>query len=200
MSDLDTVLHGLAIKKAADANEVARAVDMDPDRSRELLDYAVAQGRAVHMKGKYLLSPLTQMALLGNYSLIYADLRKSASFMAAYGDFERINLQLKALITEWQTIEVGGRKIANDHSNRDHDMKIISRLGDLHERADVILAALSRELPRLNAYKKDLLQALERAEDGDVQWVSNAKIASYHTLWFELHEDLLRIVGKSREE
>jgi hypothetical protein len=152
------------------------------------------------MKGKYLLSPLTQMALLGNYSLIYADLRKSASFMAAYGDFERINLQLKALITEWQTIEVGGRKIANDHSNRDHDMKIISRLGDLHERADVILAALSRELPRLNAYKKDLLQALERAEDGDVQWVSNAKIASYHTLWFELHEDLLRIVGKSREE
>lgn len=200
MSELDTVLHGLAIKKAADAREVARAVDMDPDKTSELLDYAVAQGRAVQMQGKYLLSPLTHMALLGNYSLIYGDLRESPSFMAAYEDFERINQQLKSLITEWQTMEVGGRRIANDHSNRDHDMKIISRLGDMHERADAILAALAKELPRLNAYKRDLLQALERAEDGDIQWVSNAKIASYHTLWFELHEDLLRIVGRSREE
>ena len=46
----------------------------------------------------------------------------------------------------------------------------------------------------------DLLVALERAEDGAVEWVSDAKIASYHTVWFELHEDLLRMLGREREE
>ena len=27
-----------------------------------------------------------------------------------------------------------------------------------------------------------------------------AKIDSYHTVWFELHEDLLRMLGREREE
>ena len=49
-------------------------------------------------------------------------------------------------------------------------------------------------------YSKGLLEALEKAEDGDIAWVSDAKIESYHTLWFELHEDLLRIVGRIRSE
>jgi hypothetical protein len=30
--------------------------------------------------------------------------------------------------------------------------------------------------------------------------VSSPKIESYHTLWFELHEDLLRLLGKRRSE
>ena len=42
--------------------------------------------------------------------------------------------------------------------------------------------------------------ALEKAEDGAIEWVSDAKIESYHTLWFELHEDLLRLMRREREE
>ena len=41
---------------------------------------------------------------------------------------------------------------------------------------------------------------LEKAEDGKVEWVSDARIESYHTVWFELHEDLLRLLGRQREE
>jgi hypothetical protein len=42
--------------------------------------------------------------------------------------------------------------------------------------------------------------ALEKAEDGEIAWVSDAKIESYHTLWFELHEDLLRLMRRERAE
>ncbi len=42
--------------------------------------------------------------------------------------------------------------------------------------------------------------ALERAEGGAIEWVSDARILSYHTVWFELHEDLLRILGRQRSE
>ena len=109
-------------------------------------------------------------------------------------------MQLKALITAWQTISVGGERIANDHSSKAHDEAVIDRLGDLHERADRIFGRLSAHHPRLNFYSTRLLSALEKAEDGAVEWVSDAKIESYHTLWFELHEDLLRMVGRQREE
>ena len=44
------------------------------------------------------------------------------------------------------------------------------------------------------ATKLGWLNAGEKAEKGAVAWVSDAKIESYHTVWFELHEDLLRLM------
>ena len=38
------------------------------------------------------------------------------------------------------------------------------------------------------------------AEDGEHEWVSDVRRDSYHTVWFELHEELLRIMGREREE
>lgn len=200
MSDLHLILHGLAIKKHSDVDGVARLLGLDRDLVARSLDAAVKQGSAVEIQGKYMLSPLARITVESEYSRLYGSLRKNAEFMAAYEAFERINLQLKSLITEWQTIEVGGQQVANDHSNREHDLRLIDRLGNLHESADRILAQLSAHLPRLETYRTHLLAALERAEDGAFEWVSDAKIDSYHTLWFELHEDLLRIVGRQREE
>ena len=55
-------------------------------------------------------------------------------------------------------------------------------------------------MPRLKIYGDKLLAALEAAEDGDVEWVSDIRRDSYHTVWFELHEELLRIMGTERDE
>ena len=194
------VLHGLAIKKHADAHDIAGLIGMPEDRVNALLGEAAASGRAIEANGKYLLSPLARVTLDFDYSNVYCDQRENADFFAAYEAFERINVQLKALITDWQTMDVGGKRVPNDHSNKDLDEKLIDRLGKLHERADAIFAKLAAGLPRLGYYRTHLLAALEKAEDGAIEWVSDARIESYHTLWFELHEDLLRIVGRTREE
>lgn len=200
MSPMHLVLHGLAIKKHAGPDEIAGLIGLRPEDTAEYLRLATANGRAVEANGKYLLSPLARVALESDYSRHYAELRDDADFFAAYEAFERINVQLKALITDWQTMEVAGQRVANDHSNGAHDEKVIGRLGDLHERADSILSRLAKGLPRLTYYRTHLLSALEKAEDGEIEWVSDARIESYHTLWFELHEDLLRIVGRTRVE
>jgi hypothetical protein len=73
-------------------------------------------------------------------------------------------------------------------------------LGGLHEQAEPILVRLARKLPRLRYYADKLLAALEAAEDGDHEWVSDIRRDSYHTVWFELHEEVLRIMGREREE
>ncbi len=95
---------------------------------------------------------------------------------------------------------MGGSRIPNDHSDEEYDARIIDRLGALHDRAAPMLDRLASGLPRLKIYTDHLEAALEKAEDGDVAWVSDARCASYHTVWFELHEDLIRVLGRQRTE
>lgn len=200
MNDRDLVFHGTAIKRHAAPEAIAGLVMLPPDRVSALLAEAVATGRAIEAKGGYALTPLAGVALTARYGLHYGALREDAAFVAAYHGFERINRTLKQLITDWQTLDIGGAKVANDHSDKAHDAAVIDRLGALHEQAEPILAGLAKGLPRLKVYGDKLLAALEAAEDGDHEWVSDIRRDSYHTVWFELHEDLLRIMGREREE
>lgn len=194
------VLHGMAIKKSGGAAEIASILGLDPAAVQGALDRLVESGRAVTVQGKYLLSPPARMALDAEYGRLYAGLREDPRFLAAYEDFERINGTLKQIITDWQTVPLGSGRVPNDHQDADYDAGIIDRLGALHERAERILTRLAEALPRLVIYRDRLLAALERAEAGETAWVSEARIESYHTLWFELHEDLLRLMGRERAE
>lgn len=200
VQDMHLVLHGLAIKKHATADAVARLTGLPVDRVSGLLADAVGRGRAVEAQGRYLLTPTARMSLDSEYSKYYDGLRRNADFVAAYEAFERINVELKSLITDWQTMDVAGQRVPNDHSNEAHDRRVIDRLGEMHERADKILGRFATGLARLQIYREHLLTALEKAEDGDIRWVSDARIDSYHTVWFELHEELLRLMGRTRSE
>ncbi len=191
------VLHGLAVKKLATVEEVAALVLLDPELVREV--FAV-NGRVAEVKGKYTLQPAARIILKGEYSRHYGDLRANAAFTSLYEQFEKINDDLKGLITQWQVHDVRGHQVPNDHSDKAYDEKIIHRLGALHDRFELILAAMVRELPRLAVYERALAYALEMAETGKIEWVSDVKIASYHTVWFELHEDLLCMLGRTRNE
>jgi pyruvate,orthophosphate dikinase len=39
---------------------------------------------------------------------------------------------------------------------------------------------------------------VDRVEAGERDWFTKPLIDSYHTVWFELHEDLLSTLGKER--
>lgn len=200
MDEMDLVLHGVAIKKHAAPEEIAGLLGLAPEVVNAQLMRACADGRLRDTGGRYALSPLARVALEAGYSRTFAEARTNDEFMKAYEAFELINLELKSIITEWQTINIGGQPVPNDHSDAEHDNKVIDRLGDCHERAEEIFRRLEDAMPRLSIYRHKLLQALEKAEAGSLEWVSDARIESYHTLWFELHEDLLRIVGRARRE
>lgn len=200
MPERDLVLHATAIKRHAPVGAISHLAGVSEATATAVLEQAVASGRAVSAKGAYALTPLAGVALAARYAKHFGALRADEQFVAAYEGFERINRTLKQIITDWQTLDVGGAKVANDHSNKAHDEAVIDRLGGLHEQAEVILTRLSAKLPRLRYYAEKLLAALEAAEDGDREWVSDIRRDSYHTVWFELHEELLRIMGREREE
>ena len=200
MNDMHLVMHGLAIKKHATPEDVAGVLGLDLDAVRETLGKLVTAKRAVETQGRYLLAPAARMLLDAEYGRFYEDLRANPAFQAGYAGFERLNATLKQLITDWQTIAVRGERVPNDHSDKDYDAKIIDRLGDLHERVEDVLDKLASALPSMAIYREKLEAALEKAEEGAIAWVSDAKIESYHTVWFELHEDLLRLMRRERSE
>ncbi|MEQ8660701.1 MAG: hypothetical protein RLW62_07785 [Gammaproteobacteria bacterium] len=199
-TDLHLVMHGAAIKKHGSAADIAAVAGLDPQRVAGILAGAVASGRLLDVDGRYMLSPAGQMIVGAEYSRFCAALRDDTAFVDAYERFEVINRDLKQVITRWQSMDLGGQAVANDHSDSDYDDRIIGQLGDLHERFEPVLAALIGAVPRLAVYKRKLEEALEKAEDGDIAWVSDARTESYHTVWFELHEDLLRLLGRKRDE
>jgi hypothetical protein len=46
-------------------------------------------------------------------------------------------------------------------------------------------------LERFGRYSARLRTALERVVAGEPEWFTKPVLDSYHTIWFELHEDLL---------
>jgi hypothetical protein len=200
MTERDLVLHATAIKRHAPLPAIAHLAGLPEATAQAVIDQAVATGRVIEARGAYALTPLAGVALTARYARHFAGVREDAAFVGAYEGFERINRTLKQIITDWQTLDIGGAKVANDHSDKAHDEAVIDRLGALHEQAEPILAKLAGRLPRLQYYADKLLAALEAAEDGDPEWVSDIRRDSYHTVWFELHEELLRTMGREREE
>jgi len=112
MSDMHLALHGLAIKKHASPKDIAEIVGMDAERVASLLAEAESRGRVARAGGKFVLTAPAQVALRSEYSRVYAEQRSSAAMNAAYEDFEKVNVWLKQLITDWQTMDVGGEKLS----------------------------------------------------------------------------------------
>jgi hypothetical protein len=194
-----TALHGLVLKKAGQAAEVAEVLGASVDEVTPALDAAVAEKRAMAGRGKYMVTPAGRAFLDEQYPVLFAELRADPGADAAYAAFEKVNRELLALMTRWQTVTVGGEAVPNDHTDADYDARILDELARLDGEAGPVLDLLGGLVPRLGVHRRRLSEALDRASAGETDYVSGVRVASYHTVWFELHEDLLRLLGRTRE-
>ncbi len=200
VSLLHQVMHAVAIKRNGGADSISSISGLDLKSVTKILNDGVSSGRLVKIDDTFLLSPAGRMILDSEYSRFCDEIRSQRKFLDAYEKFEIINKELKLLITNWQTIKVGDQIIPNDHSDSEYDEKIIDKLGVIHEKFEPVLDIMVKSVERFANYSAKLTNALEKSEDGELEWVSDAQLDSYHTVWFELHEDLLRILGRIREE
>ncbi len=115
---------------------------------------------------------------------------------AAYDRFLPLNTELLKVCTAWQLLPDGS---LNDHSDRAYDLSVLERLDRLHERVTPWLARLSDAVPRFSGYVRRLEAALDKVAD-DGRWLASPRCDSYHTVWMQMHEDLLAVIGASRED
>lgn len=119
-----------------------------------------------------------------------------AAMTTAYGEFRSINADFKSLVTDWQLKD----GVPNPHDDAGYDAAVLTRLDDVHGRVMPVIEAAATQLPRLSAYATKLRTALDKVKAGDIAWLTRPLIDSYHTVWFELHEELILAVGLTREE
>ena len=122
-----------------------------------------------------------------------------AALTAAYDDFHAVNAEFKRLVTDWQ-LKGGPGGSPNPHDDTEYDAAVLARLDDVHAQVLPIVEAVAAQLPRLHAYAAKLVAALEKIRAGQTVWLTRPLIDSYHTVWFELHEELIGAIGLSREQ
>ena len=119
--------------------------------------------------------------------------------LRSYESFLGLNPGLLGTCGEWQMRRFGSTPMLNDHTDPDYDAKVLSRLIRIDASAQRICADLASRLMRFGLYGTRLTIALERALGGNIAYVTD-RLDSYHSVWFQLHEDLLVTLGISREE
>ncbi|AFS12203.1 Hypothetical protein MIP_00301 [Mycobacterium intracellulare subsp. intracellulare MTCC 9506] len=113
-----------------------------------------------------------------------------------YDSFRDANNEFKALITDWQ-IKDGQ---PNAHDDLDYDAAVIARLDDVHRMVRPVIDSAATYLNRLKAYADKLESALAKVKAGDTSWLARPIADSYHTVWFELHQEFIEASGLTRED
>ena len=126
---------------------MAELLGLDAEVVGSALAAAIGQGRVAGARGIYMVTAAGREWLASGYPVRYAGLRADASADAAYARFERINRELLAVLTDWQSIPSAGERVPNDHSDAEYDAKVIDRLGALHDRADRVFEHWSPSSP-----------------------------------------------------
>ncbi len=122
------------------------------------------------------------------------DARQAAQHL--HDDFETLNAELLAVCSAWQ-VRPGG--VPNDHRDAAYDWDVIGRLERLHERAAPRVRRVARVATRFADYDRRLRHALRKiVDDGETDWFTSPRIDSYHTVWNQMHEDLLLALGIPR--
>jgi pyruvate,orthophosphate dikinase len=119
---------------------------------------------------------------------------------AALDAFLPLDHRVKEVVTAWQMSEVEGAPVLNDHSDEEYDAAVLERFTLLHQDAATWLATLVDGLPRLADYSSRLDRAAGLIAEGDHGYIASPRVDSYHSVWFELHEDLILLAGRNRAD
>ena len=115
--------------------------------------------------------------------------------------FHAVNDTFKGIVTDWQMRDVDGVQMINDHSDPDYDATVMKRIEtDVHTAITPIIAEVAKSEERLLRYQTRLETALRKIGEGDTEMIAHPMKDSYHTVWFELHEELIRLSGRVRSE
>jgi hypothetical protein len=191
------VLQAVRLKGRVTADELATTLAEDPGSLTPLVEQLTASGLLIG-------DPPLRITPDGRSRLdrLLAEERAgidTAVVATAYDDFRSVNTDFKALVTDWQ-LKGGPTGTPNTHDDADYDAAVLARIDDVHARLLPIIREATTQLPRLGAYSAKLAAALDKVHAGDTTWLTRPLIDSYHTVWFELHEELIGAVGLTREE
>jgi hypothetical protein len=194
------VLNVVALKKMTSTADLAVATGLEAGQVESRISVLSGLGLVAEVGGFAMPADEAEAALAASAAEHYAQLRADPEIIALADRFDDINGKLLAAMSAWQQIDIGGQKVANDHTDASYDDRIITRIERLVQRLQPLLDALTRYDERFAGYQQRFDAALAGLDEGRHDLVSSPTLDSVHTVWFEFHEDLLRTLGRARKE
>jgi len=183
----------LRVQGIATSDRLATAVGEDASATVAEL---VANGLASERTGRLAGFSLTPEGIERLDKLLADEgLRGNEGLKDCYDVFLSLNNRVLKISSDWQVRD----GLPNDHSDSIYDEEVIERLTGLHERVRSCAEKMSKCTPRLAPYGARLASCIERLAAGDHAAFTAPLAESYHTVWFELHQDLLLTLGLERE-
>jgi hypothetical protein len=109
----------------------------------------------------------------------------------AYEDFLSLNHRFKQVVSEWQ--------MQSQAENADAAWpRVVGDIGQIDGGLEPVLATNATQVPRLQAYRRRFSAARQSVEAGDRSMLASPLKDSYHTVWFEYHEELIALCGRDR--
>jgi hypothetical protein len=192
-TDQLAVLRALRLKGRATTEDLTVATGLDTGPVQATVQALLVAEHAREMRGAYLLTPAGR-ADLEELLTQERGTVDTAAIAALYEQFTAVNHDFKVLATDWQ---LRGSE-PNDHGDAPYDQSVLDRLPGIDERVQPIARALGEQAPRLKPYATRLSNALQHVKSGRHEWLLKPLIDSYHTVWFELHEELISLAGLTR--
>jgi hypothetical protein len=181
------VLNGVYLRKMVNTEALHDITGMPTERIGSILDELAGRGLVADVGGDnwMLEQPDGVRAAIDAYDERYADLRTSADVITWYERFELLNAQFLKTLSAWQT-----------SGSDDAALEKVLRLVDRQVKA---LTSFVTHVPRYQRYADRFVAATEKVETGETEWVTSLTLDSIHNVWFELHEDILTVLGRPRD-
>jgi hypothetical protein len=199
----DLVLHGPRVLGFASAGRIADRFRLDPALVSELLlDFeAVGWVRRSAFAGDSGWS-ITEAGRAEGERRLAGELDRLGIrhlVTAVHADFVPLNRQFGRACTDWQIRPVAGDGLAaNDHTDWGWDERVLRDVAALGRSFGALADHLAARLQRFAGYSGRYAGALARVDAGDRRWMDAPEVDSCHTIWIQLHEDLLATLGVPR--
>ncbi|MGH9185303.1 MAG: transcriptional regulator [Acidimicrobiales bacterium] len=191
------VLHALRLRGHGEAAVIGALAGLPAAATESELDDLADAGLVAPARGVLTGWALTPAGRAEHRSLLATELDAAGcreKVDAAYRRFGALNQPFLEACTDWQQRD----GVRNDHTDRAYDVAVLVRLRVLHHDLQPVLDDLEACLDRFAHYRSRFEAAWARIEAGEQDWFTKPMIDSYHTIWFQLHEDLLTTLGLER--
>lgn len=122
-----------------------------------------------------------------------------AAVTAIHADFVPLNRRFGIACTRWQIRPTRADPMAfNDHTDWAWDERVLRTLTSLNRSVGRLCENLTQHLARFGGYANRYAAALAKVNAGQRRWVDDPEVDSCHTVWVQLHEDLLATLGIPR--
>lgn len=196
-----TVLHTLRCVGTVSLDRLAHTIGAPADDVESVLIDLAVQGFTTRTRGQIACWHLTDRGHAEDARRIAEELATAGvqpSIEAVFEQFLVLNPQVLDICTDWQLRPVGRTRVLNDHEDHRYDDQVLRRLHRVNREARPLCVQLGRSLPRFARYGARLDAAWDRVTAGEIAAVAD-DLESFHTVWFQLHEDLLTTLSRERE-